>query len=254
MTAAAGASTGGHVTGLWRHPVKALGREPLDQVTLTPGQTMPGDRIWALEHEAGQAAPDTWSRCINFIRAAGSPELMAVTCQMDGDRVTLRHPRRPDLTVNPDTEADRLVAWAAPLVPEGRAAPVRVRRDPARAMTDSRTRTLSIANHASHRAVEQRLGTSLSIHRWRANIWIDGFPLWEEFDWIGREVRIGGTVLRVVKPVERCAATTANPETGARDADTLGALDSFGHQNFSVLGEVILGGDIHTGDAVALIP
>ena len=69
-----------------------------------------------------------------------------------------------------------------------------------------------------------------------------------------REVRIGGTVLRVVKPVERCAATTANPETGARDADTLGALDSFGHQNFSVLGEVILGGDIHTGDAVALIP
>lgn len=244
----------GHVTGLWRHPVKALGREALEAVTLMPGQTMPGDRLWAVEHEAGRAEPGAWSRCINFIRAAGSPELMAVTCRMQGETVTLSHPRRPDLTVNPDTEGDRLVAWAAPLVPEGRAAPVRVCRAPSRGMTDSQTRTLSIASHASHRAVEQRLGMALSIHRWRANIWLDGFPLWEEFDWIGREVQIGGALLRIVKPVERCAATTANPETGARDADTLGALEGFGHQNFSVLGEVIQGGDIHMGDAVALRP
>jgi len=243
----------GQVTGLWRHPVKALGREALESVTLRENETMPGDRLWALAHEAGHAEPGTWARCTNFIRAAGSPELMAVTCETSGESVTFSHPHLPDLTVNPETEPDRLVAWAAQLVPEGRAAPVRVERDPTRGMTDSQTRTVSLANMASHRAVEQRLGHELSILRWRANIWFDGFPLWEEFDWIGHDVQVGEAILRVVKPVERCAATQANPQTGARDADTLGALDSFGHQNFSVLGEVIKAGEVRRGDTVALL-
>lgn len=244
----------GRLAGIWRHPIKALGREALAAVTLEPGRTMPGDRLWAVAHEAAKADPGEWARCSNFIRAAGAPELMAVTCRMEGDTVTLRHPRRPDLTVNPDTEGARLAEWAAPLVPKGRAAPVGVHRDPARGMTDSRTTTLSLANMASHRAVEQRLGRELSIHRWRANLWFAGLPLWEEFDWIGQRVQIGAAVLQIVKPVERCAATTANPETGQRDADTLGALDSFGHQNFSVLAEVIQGGEIREGDTIALLP
>ncbi len=43
---------------------------------------------------------------------------------------------------------------------------------------------------------------------------------------------------------DRCAATTTSPETGLRDADTLAALDSWGHSDFSVRAEVVRCRDI----------
>ncbi len=54
--------------------------------------------------------------------------------------------------------------------------------------------------------------------------------------------------------VVRCLATTANPETGERDADTLKCLkENWGHQNFSVYAEVLTGGDIRLGDSVEVL-
>jgi hypothetical protein len=45
----------------------------------------------------------------------------------------------------------------------------------------------------------------------------------------------------------------ANPETGARDVDTLMHLrDGWGHQDFGVYAEVIEGGPIVVGDAAFL--
>ncbi len=40
----------GQVTQIWRHPIKSHGRETLQEVTVIPGQTMPGDRVWAVDH------------------------------------------------------------------------------------------------------------------------------------------------------------------------------------------------------------
>jgi uncharacterized protein YcbX len=117
-------------------------------------------------------------------------------------------------------------------------------------MTDSDFPSVTLCNMASHRAVEQRVGQELSIHRWRGNIWIDGLAPWEEFEWLDRDVRIGGAVLRVTERTDRCAATTANPDTGKRDADTLAALRSWGHEDFSVRAQVIAGGSVALGDTV----
>ena len=48
-------------------------------------------------------------------------------------------------------------------------------------------------------------------------------------------------------------ATTANPETGVRDADTLGALQAHGHQNFSVYAVAKNNGTLSLGDKLTLI-
>ena len=56
------------------------------------------------------------------------------------------------------------------------------------------------------------------------------------------------------EPIVRCKATTANPQTGAYDADTLGALRAtVGEQNFGVYAEVVQGGIIHLNDPVEVI-
>lgn len=243
----------GAVTCLWRHPIKSHGRESLDQVTMTPGQTMPGDRVWAVAHEASEADGSEWVPCVNFSRGAKAPKLMAISAQLQGDRVTLQHPERPELSFAPDTQQEAFLDWVKPLMPADRAASARIVRVPGRGMTDSDFPSISLCNMASHRAVEQKLGRDLSIARWRGNIWFDGLPLWEEFDWLHREIRIGDAVLRVRERITRCLATAANPETGERDADTLGALKSWDHQDFGVYAEVLEGGTIRLGDKVQVL-
>ena len=61
-------------------------------------------------------------------------------------------------------------------------------------------------------------------------------------------------MLRVTERIGRCKATMANPETGLRDADTLAALGTWGHQDFGVYAEVVEVGPIAVGDAVAVPP
>ncbi|WP_171229720.1 MOSC domain-containing protein [Ruegeria sp. HKCCA4008] len=243
----------GTVSSLWRHPIKSHGREALSHVTLIPGHTMPGDRVWAVAHEGAKTDGSEWAPCFNFSRGSKAPQLMAISAELQDDRVTLRHPQRPDLSFAPDTEQEAFLDWVKPIMPADRAASARIVRVPGRGMTDSDFPSISLCNMASHRAVEQKLGQTLSIVRWRGNIWFEGLPLWDEFDWLGRDVRIGEAVLRVRERITRCMATTANPETGERDADTLRALNSWEHQDFGVYAEVVQGGEIRVNDEVQLL-
>ncbi|MBO9451687.1 MOSC domain-containing protein [Tropicibacter sp. R16_0] len=244
----------GFVISLWRHPMKSHGREAVQQAAFTPGQTMPGDRIWAVAHEQSKADGSEWVPCANFSRGAKAPQLMAMTCKLlDSGRIILSHPERPDLEFDPTSDTQTFLEWVKPLMPADRAASVRLVRVPGRGMTDADFPSVTLCNMASHRAVEQQLGQDLSIHRWRGNVWFDQVPEWQELDWVGREVQIGEAVFRVIEPTMRCLATTANPETGIRDVDTLGALAHWGHQDFSVQAEVIKGGQLSVGDKVTLL-
>lgn len=239
---------------IWRHPIKSHGREALDHVTLTAGATMPWDRRWAVAHEGAKADNGAWAPCANFSRGAKAPALMAITTQSDeaAGTVTLRHPDRPDLSFDPDGDPAEFLAWVAPLMPADRAASTRIVRVPGRGMTDSSYPSLTIYNMASHRAVEQKMGRALSPNRWRGNLWLDGLDPWVEFDWLDKEIRIGDVVFAPRERVGRCLATTANTETGVRDADTLGVLKTWGHTHFGVKAEVVRGGTLHLGDSVYL--
>ena len=71
----------------------------------------------------------------------------------------------------------------------------------------------------------------------------------------GRDIQIGGAVLRVVKPITRCPATEVNPETAERDADPVAELRQlYGHVELGVHAEVIEGGRFAVGDAIEVLP
>ena len=251
----------GKVAQIWRHPIKSHGREALDEVWLEAGRTMPGDRVWAVAHDAAKldrAAP-AWAACVNFSRGAKAPALMAINAVYDAEdgRVTLSHPRRPTLSFDPDDPADaaRFLAWVAPLSPADRAAPAELYRVDGRGMTDTDYPSISLLNLASHRAVEGRVGRPLSPQRWRGNFVLDGLPPWEEFEWPGRRLRLGEAEIEVRERITRCLATAASTRTGERDADTLGALEAgFGHRDFGVYAVVVQSGAVRIGDAVEPVP
>lgn len=243
------------VTALWRHPIKGIGTEALNAVTLTPDRPFPGDRAWAVHHAGAPMGTTGWRPCSEFLRGAGGPKLMAVTASTGPDgAITLRHPDQDDLTVDPGMMPQSLLDWIAPLWPAERPAPSRVVRAPDAGMSDAPFPSVSILNAASLRALSQRLGQDLDQRRFRGNLWLDGLAPWEEFDMVGREIAIGTARLHVEERITRCRATEANPETGQRDAATLQMLNAgWGHQDFGVYARVVSGGDVHVGATIEVM-
>lgn len=246
------------VTHLWRHPIKAHGREPLARVALSAGMTMPWDRVWAVEHASARIDGPGWAHCANFSRGAKAPALMALTARLDeaAGRVTLAHPALGEIAFRPDDPEDaaRFLGWIAPVMPADRPQSARVVRVTGAGMTDTPFASISLLNHSSRRALSDRAGRDLSMDRFRGNLWIEGLAPWEEFDWIGRDLRIGGAVLRVVERNGRCRATEADPGTGRRDTDVLGHLETgWGHTDFGVYAEVTDGGEVAVGDGVEVL-
>ncbi len=244
----------GTLAQIWRFPIKSHGREQIDQAELSVAGTLPWDRHWAVAHEQSDADGSEWVSCHHFSRGSKASMLGAITAELDETTatVTLDHPDRDPLTFQPDTEPEKLMAWAKGMIPENRAQSARIVRLDSRGFTDSDFPSITLCNFTSHAAVEQRIGHPLSIHRWRGNLWIENLGPWEEFEWIDKEIQIGEAVLIPRERTDRCLATHNNPQTGERDADVLAALRHWDHQDFSVRAEVVQAGTIKIGDSVAL--
>jgi hypothetical protein len=242
------------LAGICRHPIKSIGYEELESASLTEGRALPFDREWAVLHEAARMdTPRAWAPKMNFLRGVAGAQLMAIrgTLDVSGRRVTLTHPTAGSITLSPDTEGAALVEWLRPLWPTDRPAPARVVHVPGQAMTDTPEPYVAVLNLASQADLGRRMGTALSVHRWRGNLWLDGLDAWAEWDLLGRTLRIGDAELQLRERITRCKATTVNPDTGQSDADTLGALNtSFGHQDFGVYAVVTRSGAISCGDRV----
>lgn len=100
----------------------------------------------------------------------------------------------------------------------------------------------------------------LDARRFRMTFTVDGIAAYEEETWLGRAVRIGTAVIRPLGNVGRCAATTYDPETGAKTAETLKAIlatradvPTTERMPFGVHAEVVSPGVVRVGDAVELL-
>jgi uncharacterized protein len=245
------------VAHLMRHPIKSAGYEPVTEAALTEGAAFPFDRVWAVAHAAARLAePPVWAEKLQFLRGWASAELMAISCVSvpEAGEVTLSHPRRPTTSFRPDdpTDAAKMIAWLRPLWPETRPEPARVIRVPGQAMTDSDQPLVSINSLSSLADLSALIGQDLNPHRFRGNIWVEGWEPWAEHELVGRDITVGDARLRVEERIGRCRATGANPVTGAQDADTMGALQAgYGHTDFGVFARVIRSGRVALGDEVA---
>ena len=256
---------------IYRYPVKGLTAEPLAHTTLTPGETILGDRIYAIENGPSgfdPAAPAHLPKQ-RFLMLMRNERLATLRAAFDQTTRTLAVAQSHASSPAPTTEEGRQEVSGDLETRDGRAAIERFfaafcadeMRGPAKVLyarghsfSDVARKVVSIINLASVRALEEAAGAAIDPLRFRANLYVEGWPAWSEFDLIGQTLAVGAARLEPVKRIVRCAATNVDPQTGRRDLtlpQTL--LQTYGHADCGVYAEVVEGGEIAVGDAIGVV-
>ncbi len=246
------------IASLYRYPVKGLSPEPLPRVVLGVGQTFPADRRYAIENGPSGFDPlaPQWLPKSHFLMLMRNERLAGLRTHFE-DRTNL-------LTIQ---EGGRVAARGDLETAEGRTAierffaanfagdlkgPPKLLSGGGHSFSDVARKVVSIINLASVAAIEGVVGQPVHPLRFRANLYVSGWPAWHEFELLDRTLAIGEVRLKVVKRIVRCAAVNVDPETAARDLEIPPTLTRrFGHGDCGVYAEVIAGGAMSAGDAIA---
>ena len=245
---------------LYRYPVKGLTAEALEQAEVETGGAIPWDRAFALaQGDAGfDPANPAWLPKWNFFCQMKHAKASLLFSVFDPGAKVLRI-RAPDGTgveANVMTSGGRarIAAFLTGYMGEEARGQPTFHYVPGHVFADQKTPVVSLNNLASLRDFEAKVGGRRHRRRFRANVWFSGAPAWAERGWIGREIQVGGAVMRVLKGTTRCPATEVNPETGERDVSPVAELrELYGHVDLGVHAEVIEGGKFSVGDAIELM-
>lgn len=249
------------VAALWRHPVKGFTPEPLTGVRLPTGGWFPGDRMFAVEDGPSgfdRAAPEHLPKQ-KFTVLMRTAEVAGVRTRFDDAARLLNvsaeghHP----LAVSIDDPASRAAfeTWLAEVLGDAVSGPLKLVSAEGldHRFMDHPLGRLSILNLASVRDFEARVGRPVDPLRFRANVWVEGWPAWIENDGADRELILGGARLTGVKPIVRCAATHVDPETAERDFDLVPALfEQYGHRWCGLYATIAEGGPVRIGDRLEI--
>lgn len=247
------------IQSIYRYPVKGFSPERMTQVSLTPCQTLPADRAYAIENGPSgfdPAAPQYFPKQ-RFLMLMRNERLAALDTRYDVEGHTLSislngtEAARGDLRT-PEGRAAIEEFFARYSADELRGAP-KILQGNGHSFSDVAAKVVSIINLASVAAVESAVGAPVDPLRFRGNLHVEGWPAWREFDLLGQTLAVGDVRLKVVKRIVRCAATNVEPRTGIRDLEIPKTLmQTFGHMDCGVYAEVTAGGAISAGDAIKI--
>lgn len=250
------------VTAIHTFPVKGLSASVLEQATVAQGGMLPFDRSWAIEAGARKFDPENpaWLPKAGFLQLMTNERLAELATGLDisGSQVVLtikragRQVARGDLATPIGRQLiEQFIAGF--MGAELRGSP-RIVHAQGHHFADVPARFISLLNLATVRDIERVAGRPVDPARFRANIHIDGMAAWEEFRWLGKTVCLDGKpAFRVAERIGRCAATNADPATGARDMNLPRLLSSaFMHEDCGVYVSAIADVELKTGQAITI--
>jgi uncharacterized protein len=243
---------------IYRYPVKGLSPESLPSTVLLVGKTVMADRLYAIENGPSgfdPAAPAYFPK-LRFLMLMRNGRLAGLHTHFNeaNNVLTIRSDShevaRGDLRTAEGRET--IEAFFSAFCADELRGPPKILHAANHSFSDVAKKVVSIINLASVAAIEAAVGAPVDPLRFRANLYVDGWPAWHEFELLDRDIAVGDHArLKIVKRIVRCAATNVEPRTGIRDLaipETL--LRTFGHADCGVYGEVIGAGSVSIGDPV----
>lgn len=243
---------------IYRYPVKGLSPQRLEQVRLEVGQTLPADRLYAIENGPtgfDPAHPEYFPKQ-RFLMLMRNERLAALRTDYDEASHTLTVQQDGAETARGDlrTEEGRaaIETFFATYCADELRGPPKVLYGDGHSFSDVAKKVVSIINLASVADVETLVGAPVDPLRFRGNLYVSGWPAWHEFDLLDKEIKVGsGARLKVIKRIVRCAATNVDPATGSRDLTIPKTLQqNLGHADCGVYAEVVAAGEIAIGDTL----
>ena len=227
----------GRVVGLWRYPVKSMAAEPLTEVDVS-WHGFAGDRRWAFIRDGVPQSGFPWLTLreradLNHYRPS-----FVDPAQPDKSATVVQTPAGVTLDVTDP-------ALAAELYPQG----VRVIKQN-RGVFD--TFPLSLITTQTIAQLGEMVGAQLHVARFRPNILVEAAneAPFQEDDWVGRTLRIGGMTMRVDKRDGRCVVITIDPVTTERNPLILRTVARDRAGCLGVYGSTVTPGRLALGDQV----
>jgi uncharacterized protein YcbX len=250
----------GRISELYRYPVKGLSGERLDSVPLSPGATFPMDRAFALENGPSGFDPSgpTWQPKIKFLCLMRNARIAALTTRYDDATATFIVRKNGETLLearlSDAAERTKLEQFFQEFMGAEARGKIRLLEAPNHSFSDVAKKVVSIINSQSVASLEQSIGREVHPLRFRGNVYVEGMPAWFETELINCTIQIGKVRLRVVKAIQRCAATEVNPQTAARDIDVPGELFRLtGDEDCGIYAEVLTAGTIAPGDPFSVL-
>ncbi len=249
----------GRIAALFRYPIKGFAPERRNTAKLSVGEGLPGDRLFAVEDGPSgfdPAAPKFISKQRFTVAAKLADVVRAKTMLSEEGRLTARADGRAAYAGDIASQVDRdaFCDWVEGLLGGETSGPLRLLEGPGHRFFDHPLGHISLLNLASVRDLEAKLGVPVDPARFRANLYVEGWPAWEELAWSGRALALGAVEATVFKPIVRCAATQVNPATAQRDIDMTAELFRlYGHMHMGLYVQVTRAGHVAEGDPAGLL-
>jgi uncharacterized protein YcbX len=253
---------------IYRYPVKGLSAEPMERVSIGVGKVIPYDRAYALENGPSTFDPDDpkWTTKNAYLMLMRHERLALLHTAFDTETHTLTI-RRDGVVVAQgrldQEEGKRAIeAFFSAFSAEDLRGPVKILNVPGFSFQDTSTgMVVSVINLASVRDLGEKIGAFVHPLRFRANLYVEDLPAWEEYSWIGRAVTIGSMRLVGSKRIDRCAAVNVDPVTAARDFNLprklmqiYDSVDCGIYLKVFEAGEFAVGDEIVVGEEMAIPP
>lgn len=250
-------SKSARIQSIYRYPVKGLTPEQLPSVTLAKGRPLPNDRRYAIENGPSgfdPADPKYFPKSF-FLMLMRNERLAALRTHFDDDShvLTINHNGSEAVRGNLETAEGRaaIEAWFGNYSADELKGPPKVLTGGDHSFSDVAKKVVSIINLASVATLEEIAGQPVDALRFRGNLYVTGWPAWQEFELVGKTLVAGDARLSVTKRIVRCAAVNVDPVTAARDLNLPQAMmRTLGHADCGIYAEVVADGRIGTGDAI----
>jgi uncharacterized protein YcbX len=244
---------------LVRYPVKGLAGMTLGQATLAEGEGMPLDRAYAIENgsHSFESHNPKWLPKTHFLQLMRHERLASLEPSFDEDTHTLTLSRTGKQLAKGalKTKLGRqmIEQFLSAYFKAELKGPPRIVCAGGHHFTDIAAKALHLVNLETVRDIGRITGLDLDPLRFRANVYFEGAPAWQERGWLGKTIACGGARLSVFSETGRCEATSVDPATAQRGLSLPSALErTWSHRMVGLYASVIGGGLIEPGDAIAI--
>ena len=252
---------------IFRYPIKGLSGENIEEILLQKDQVLSGDREYAFarSHVSFDEKNPLFLRKTNFLALVKEEKLAKLSTEFNSKlkRLIIKVDKKTvldEMLINEINVNKVEVFFQKYLNLGSNNKPKLVQgtkyendKNLKHSFSDLPEKAISIINLNTILDFEKKIGKNIDPARFRSNLLIDNIDPWKEFDWVGKKIKIGESVLEVFKRTQRCAATNVNPENAIRDINIPNEINSyFGHLDLGVYAKVKKSGIISVNDELHL--